>query len=186
MQEVFDLGRKISHFTPATGHTYMPPHIESAKQTAPGSFSRAGSVVPSEADASQSASTQPAAETEMTEFSDDFFLQSLLLTSRYGNEYADENPLQGEPGSFVFTNTSQAVEARNKAQAAAQAAGSATTAPPKPAEVESTMPSVAPTPKPAPAEARSRKGSVTSLPKMPKEKRRKSKGLTSPVSPTNA
>lgn len=174
----------------------MPPIYTSSadsKPTLPGSASRAGSVAPGGVDleASQSQNTtQPQLETQITEFSDDFFLQSLALTNRYGNEYNDENPLQGEPGSFVFASTREHLEAaRNKAQAAAQAA-----APVKQAEGESAVNSVAPTPTPKPlaglADAGSRKGSVAGLPSGikgkdgVKEKRRKSKGLTSPISPT--
>ncbi|KAF2016539.1 hypothetical protein BU24DRAFT_451043 [Aaosphaeria arxii CBS 175.79] len=188
LQDIFEMGLKLDSFTPSTGHTYIPSDLESSKQqAAAGSFSRAGSVVPSEIDSSQNANTQSGGDAEMTEFSDDLFLQSLMLTTRYGNEYADENPLQGEPGSFVFTNTNQAVEARNKAQAAAQAntASIAAAATLKQAEAES-IASVAPTPKPPPPEAVSRKGSISSLPKAGKEKRRKSKGLASPISPPGA
>lgn len=174
MQEVLELSRELSHWSPATGHTYMPSIYESSKPTGPGSASRAGSIVPGglEIDASQGSTAQPT-ENQTTEFSDDFFLQSLWLTSKYGQEYMDENPLQGEPGAFVFASTKEQVEARNKAQAAAQALLGA---PPKANEGEGAVGSVAPTPKPAaPAipDPASRKGSVASLPKI-KEKRRKS------------
>lgn len=126
-----------------------------------------------------------------TEFSDALFMQSLNLTNQFGDEYMDENPLKGEPGAFVFTNTKNAVDERNKAQEqSAQAKSSQATA----LTIETRPPSVAPsvvaTPKggatPAPAEAHSRKGSVANISKEAKEKkreRRKSKGLASPTTP---
>lgn len=104
-----------------------------------------------------------------------------MLTNKYGHEYMDENPLQGEPGNFVFASTNEALEARNKKQ---EATAHAPAVPVKPVEGESAVNSVAPTPKNLPLEAMSRKESVAGLSKIGKEKRRKSKGLTSPISPT--
>ena len=170
----------------------MPSSYKSSKPigTIAGSSSRAGSVVPGDLDASQlsatGSATQQPAETQTTEFSDAFFLESLRLTNNYGTEYMDENPLQGEPGAFVFASTKEQVEARNKAQAEKQATA-ATLAAPKVSEGESAMSSIAPTPKPvaaAAADAGSRKGSVVGMPPEIKKKRRKSKGLASPISPT--
>jgi mediator of RNA polymerase II transcription subunit 6 len=109
----------------------------------------------------------------------------------------DENPLQGEPGAFVFASTNQQVEARNKAQAAA-AAQAALNVPVKArdGEADSAVNSVAPTPRPVGhvgvgaggVGAESRKASVIGLPPAGKadKKRRKSKGPGSPTSPTSA
>lgn len=37
--------------------------------------------------------------------------------NNYGNEYIDENPLMGEPGSFVFSSSREHVQARREAEA---------------------------------------------------------------------
>jgi mediator of RNA polymerase II transcription subunit 6 len=176
------MGQEGVHWSPASGHTYFPPSYETTKTAGSAAASRAGSIAPGgvDMDTSQASVTQPSEE-QTTEFSDAFFLQSLQLTNQYGNEYMDENPLQGEPGSFVFASTKQQVEARNKA-AAAQAA---LAVPAKPDDSQSVVSSsVAPTPKPLPTEASSRKGSIASIPPKAKKERRKSKGLASPISPT--
>ncbi|KAF2274213.1 uncharacterized protein EI97DRAFT_435316 [Westerdykella ornata] len=189
MDEFLETSSALDHWSPSTGHTYLPPSYKSKTDGGLAQISsRAGSVVPGgDTDASQPAAAS-AQQSQMTEFSDAFFLQSLNLTNRYRNEYMDENPLQGEPGAFVFASTNKQVEARNKAQAAAAAQTSAATGTTavsagKPVEGGSAGNSAAPTPKAAPNEATSRKGSTVGMP--PKVKgRRKSKGGASPVTPT--
>jgi mediator of RNA polymerase II transcription subunit 6 len=112
----------------------------------------------------------------------------LNLTHQYGDEFMDENPLLGEPGAFVFTNSKSHIDARNKAQEqasqASQAAQAATKTDTRPPSV---APSVVATPKgiatPMALDGPSRKGSVVGLPTGEKKKRRKSKGLASPTTP---
>lgn len=192
MEDFLETSAELDHWSPSTEHTYLPPSYKPKADGLAQISSRAGSVVPGgDLDSSQQAAAS-VQESKMTEFSDAFFLQSLNLTNRYRNEYMDENPLQGEPGAFVFASTNKQVEARNKAQAAAAAAAAAqtgtaatTSAIPggKPAEGGSAGNSVAPTPKAVSSEATSRKGSTVGMP--PKAKgRRKSKGGASPVTPT--
>jgi mediator of RNA polymerase II transcription subunit 6 len=178
----------MTHWSPASGHSYFPSTYEAPKAT---TASRIGSptLAPTDPDQPEdAATTQPTDPAEATaEFSDALFMQSLMLTNRYGDEYMDENPLKGEPGNFVFTNTRNAVDERNKAQEqSAQAASSQPTAPKLDTRPPSVAPSVAATPKgaatPTAPEAHSRKGSVA-LPKEKKRERRKSKGLASPTTP---
>ncbi|KAJ4289595.1 Mediator of RNA polymerase II transcription subunit 6 [Kalmusia sp. IMI 367209] len=214
LQELFQMSKDMSHFSPATGHTYLPPSFELSKASATSRVgSRMGSPTLAAADApsqSQSQSqSQPAAQADATTaFSDALFLRSLNLTETYFDEYVDENPLQGEPGSFVLSNTHAAIlsyreaEEKKRAQAAQQAAAATAAAAAAAASQASTVSikqesqsqsgihSSTSTPKPAtPAaiESLSRKASIASLPKAGKEKRRKSKGpgsLASPVTPT--
>ncbi|KAF2264253.1 hypothetical protein CC78DRAFT_533316 [Lojkania enalia] len=184
LQEVFHTSRELNHWSPATGHTYLPPNLyrSDAKSVAPGFASRLGSPGPSEADLSQALQTSQPVEASTTAFNDDFFLASLALTTKYGHEYMDENPLQGEPGSFVFASTNQRVEAVNKARAEAHTGATLSLPTTRANEGGS---SIAPTPKPAPTEPASRKGSVAvKAPPPGKEKRRKSRGMTSPTSPS--
>lgn len=195
MQQMAELSKNMSHWSPATGHTYMPPSYEPTKATT--SASRIGSptLVPTDPDApaSQSqtkdatAAIDPGAST--TQFSDDLFMHSLNLTHAYGDEYMDENPLLGEPGAFVFTNSKSHVDARNKAQEQASQTSLASQPTSLKTDIRSTsvVPSAAATPKgiatPMALDAPSRKGSVVGLPKEERRKRRKSKGLTSPTTP---
>lgn len=199
MQQMAELSKNMSHWSPATGHTYLPPSYEPPKTGASASRigSRLGSptLAPTDPDApaSQSqtkdgtAAIDPTAST--TEFNDLFFLKSLEDTHYYGDEFMDENPLLGEPGAFVFTNSKSHIDARNKAQEqanlASQASQSALKTDTQPTSV---VPSAMATPKgiatPMALDAPSRKGSVVGLPDKEKKKRRKSKGPASPVTPT--
>lgn len=180
----------MTHWNPASGHSYFPSTYEAPKAAATASRIGSPTLAPADLEQSQeSTAVQAADPAEATEdFSDALFMQSLMLTNRYGDEYMDENPLKGEPGAFVFTNTKNAVDERNKAQEqSAQAKSSQATALGVETRPPSVAPSVAATPKggatPAPPEAHSRKGSVASVPKEKKRERRKSKGLASPTTP---
>lgn len=185
MQNIAEMGQKMDHYSPAIGHSYYPAAFEATKAAGSRAGSRVGSpsLAPMDLDQTQATATTaaPAPEEAGDEFNDALFMTSLNLTNQYGDEYMDENPLRGEPGAFVFTNTKNAVDERNKAQEAASSQLSA------PKAVETQPPSVAATPMPAatPAglESQSRKGSVAPEEKKRKKERRKSKGLASPTTP---
>ncbi|KAF1926606.1 uncharacterized protein M421DRAFT_6878 [Didymella exigua CBS 183.55] len=191
MQQMAELSKNMSHWSPATGHTYYPPSYEFPK--AETNASRVGSptLAPTEPDASASQSQTKDAATAIdssastTTFNDAFFLRSLELTHQYGDEYMDENPLLGEPGAFVFANSKSHVDARNKAQEQASQASQAQAVTKTDTQPTSVAPSAAATPKgiatPLALDGPSRKGSVAGLPNVEKKKRRKSKGLASPT-----
>ncbi|KAH3976745.1 mediator of RNA polymerase II transcription subunit 6 [Parastagonospora nodorum] len=195
LQQVAELSQNMTHWTPATGYSYYPPSYDSSKPTETASRIGSPTLAPMDLDQPEGTTTaaQPSEPAESTtEFSDALFMQSLMLTNRYGDEYMDENPLKGEPGAFVFTNTKNAVGERNKAQAqaASQPAAAAAAAAAVTSRVDTRPPSVAPsvaaTPRGAPTpvpEAHSRKGSTANVPKDKKRERRKSKGLASPTTP---
>jgi mediator of RNA polymerase II transcription subunit 6 len=213
LQELMELSKDLSHFSPSTGHTYIPPSFDLAKASSASrggsrAASRGGSPAPEQSQSQSQTQTQPGAQPTadpFETFSDAFFLRSLDRTEAYFEEYVDENPLQGEPGSFVLTHswrntvTRREEEKKRAEQAAAQQAAAAQAAT-QPAQLsisttgglsqtQSGLQSSASTPKPAtPAtESFSRKASVASQQKPGKEKRRKSKGpgsLASPVTPT--
>ncbi|KAF2031621.1 hypothetical protein EK21DRAFT_62631 [Setomelanomma holmii] len=190
LQQVAEISQNMAHWSPATGYSYMPPSYEAPKAAPVGSRVGSPTLAPTELEQSQGAATVQAADVEdvMTEFSDALFMQSLALTNRFGDEYMDENPLKGEPGAFVFTNTRNAVDERNKAQEkSAEAAALLLAAQKAETRPSSVAPSVAPTPKgaatPAAGEGHTRKGSVAPLSKEKKRERRKSKGLASPTTP---
>ncbi|KAF2183816.1 MED6-domain-containing protein [Zopfia rhizophila CBS 207.26] len=193
MRRFFELAANLSQYTPATGHSYLPSSYNPSKAAVPGSVSRAASPsLGPDVDASQIQASQPSQPTGTTtttigevKYDDNILYRSLQMTNNFGHEYMDENPLQGEPGSFVFTSTNEQVAARNKAQAAIKEPGAANLSQPaKGIEGESTVSTAAPTPRPLPEGLNSRKDSISKLSKLSGEKRRKSKGLVSPVSPT--
>jgi mediator of RNA polymerase II transcription subunit 6 len=199
MQQMAEISKNMTHWTPATGYSYFPPSHE-ANKAATTSASRIGSptLAPTDpADMAGSQSQAAGAPTQVTdpvasetEFSDALFMHSLNLTNAYGDEYMDENPLKGEPGAFVFEASRTAINARNKAQEQAAQLPAALKIDTQPASV---APSVVATPKattttatPTTAEGPSRKGSVAPSSKKKKDKdRRKSQaGLASPTTPS--
>ena len=201
MQHMAELAKNMSHWSPATGHTYLPASHELAKatDTASRAGSRAASPLLAPADLPDAAASQATAKDSSAAaataaapadagFNDAFFLHSLHLTHAYGDEHMDANPLLGEPGAFVFSNSRSHIDARNRA-AQDQAAAAAHTPAPQPVRAESAAPSAAATPRggatPVVLDAPSRKGSVVGgAGKEERRRRRKSRGLTSPTSPT--
>lgn len=123
-------------------------------------------------------STKPPLITKSTSDSEYQGLQLLAesynFSSRYGKEYMDENPLVGEPGSFILSKSREAGPAVAHPQAKAPA-------PPKLA----TSPDVKPTVMPLPGK-KSAKGAEKS-PVSPgtkeKKQRRKSKAAGSTTTP---
>jgi mediator of RNA polymerase II transcription subunit 6 len=189
LQQVAELSQNMTHWSPATGHSYFPSSYEAPKAAETASRIGSPTLAPTELDQPEGVATAQAADPaeSTTEFSDALFMQSLMLTNRYGDEYMDENPLKGEPGAFVFTNTKNAVDERNKAQEQSSQAASQPTALKVDTRPSSVAPSVAATPKgaatPIATEAHSRKSSTTNATKDKKRERRKSKGLASPTTP---
>ncbi|KAH7392811.1 hypothetical protein BKA66DRAFT_509855 [Pyrenochaeta sp. MPI-SDFR-AT-0127] len=198
MQQMAEISKNMTHWSPATGYSYFPPSYEGTKAAT--SASRIGSptLAPTDPDAAATQSQAAGATMQTTdavasttEFSDALFMQSLRLTNAYGDEYMDENPLKGEPGAFVFENTRTAVDARNKAQ---EQAAQATQPAPSVAlpKLDTQPPSVAPssigTPKgiatPGAVDAHSRKSSVAPAPKKSKNRRKSQGGLASPTTPS--
>jgi mediator of RNA polymerase II transcription subunit 6 len=119
MRIFLETASEFVNYSPGAGYSYIPDSLE--KPTAPGAGSRTGSIIPGGTEG-----PQPTEEQHEAEFSDDFFMQSLNLTNRFGDEYMDENPLQGEPGSFVFQRTNAQIRAMHKAEEAAAANKAAT------------------------------------------------------------
>lgn len=195
MQQMADISRNMTHWSPATGYSYFPPSYEAARAapTASRTVSRIGSptLAPMDPDAALSQSQGPGVASQSadptmlaTDFSEALFMQSLNLTNKYGDEYMDENPLKGEPGAFVFENTRSAVDARNKAQEqAAHASQTASTT--LSIKVDTQPPSVAPSSigTPTAPEPHSRKGSIAAAPKKSKNRRKSQAGLASPTTP---
>lgn len=117
----------------------------------------------------------------------DALYESFRLFSKYEKEYMDENPLIGEPGSFVFTSSKQHLQTQQD-QAAKKAAQLAV---PKPQLALKVAPTPEPTQPPSPAikteSLGSKKNKGGDRGGQPKAKRRKSKATqSSPASPISA
>lgn len=118
---------KLPLFTPAVGHTYYPPVAKTASagikdSTSTIGLSKEGSPIAGEnglatktttiaattggKDMSRSSSVVPSimSKTQRSAGTESRALlrQTIQLAERYGNEYIDTTPLQGEPGSFVL------------------------------------------------------------------------------------
>ncbi|KAF9883304.1 hypothetical protein FE257_003762 [Aspergillus nanangensis] len=98
----------LPSFTPANGHTYMPPV---AKLTDPGQpasqsqQSKENTPMP-DADATKASLSAASTTNTSTVFQDTRTLaESFNLVTQYGDEYMDEKPLVGEPGSFIMSRT---------------------------------------------------------------------------------
>ncbi|KAA8643220.1 hypothetical protein EYZ11_003124 [Aspergillus tanneri] len=92
-------------FTPSHGHTYLPAAPKSTDPGAPSQQSKEGTPLP-EADSTKNSlgSLQDSSAGAM--FQDTKTLaESFALLSRFGDEFMDENPLVGEPGSFILSKS---------------------------------------------------------------------------------
>ena len=89
MQQMAELSKNMSHWSPATGHTYMPPSYEPERTAATASRINSPTLAPTDPDApaSQSQSKDATVAIDPTastsEFSDAFFLHSLDLTNKF-------------------------------------------------------------------------------------------------------
>lgn len=97
-------------FTPSTGHTYFLPaskSLTSGTGSQPTQASKETTPMPGTQDTSFSGKSLLA--TKLTSDPDDQSLSLLIesygLSVRYGKEYMDDNPLVGEPGSFILSKS---------------------------------------------------------------------------------
>ncbi|KAL9024472.1 MAG: hypothetical protein Q9196_006492 [Gyalolechia fulgens] len=103
LNKVIATASALPSFTPALGHTYLPPAPKALNPVA----SKEGTPVPGSQDpnsaklASKHFLDQDLRSTHLLQ-------SSLNLSLQYGHEYMDDNPLVGEPGSFMFTKNREA------------------------------------------------------------------------------
>ncbi|OAX80443.1 hypothetical protein ACJ72_05224 [Emergomyces africanus] len=113
-------------FSPSYGHTYMPPVPKSLEAPRPGIQqpgqqglpdtplpdtslqSKGGSGTPAAAtqQTSASTSTPPLTSSSTTMRDSRSLVEAFNLLARYGDEFMDDAPLLGEPGSFIIGKTS--------------------------------------------------------------------------------
>lgn len=97
-------------FTPSTGHTYFLPV---SKSLTPGTGSQATQAsketTPMPGTQDMSFSGKPLLASKLASDPDDqslpLLVESYSLSVRYGKEYMDDNPLVGEPGSFILSKS---------------------------------------------------------------------------------
>ncbi|KAJ5902449.1 hypothetical protein N7495_002977 [Penicillium taxi] len=116
LSQLMKTASTLPNFTPSYGHTYLPPV---AKTTEPGQAtsqpSKENTPMP---DAAPSIAETPATGKQglgiSTSNSSHHDARSLAdsfnLFTRYGDEFMDENPLVGEPGSFIMSRVGGEVD----------------------------------------------------------------------------
>jgi mediator of RNA polymerase II transcription subunit 6 len=120
LQRFNSTAASMPYFNPIQGYSYRPSsNLGSQRGIESARHSRANSPLPG---ASQVSSQGFAAQSKPQESQagqdERALLESLTLATRFGDEYVDENPLIGEPGSFVFSSTQTHLRAQQAAKAA--------------------------------------------------------------------
>jgi len=107
----------LPYYTPALGNRYFQP-VPKAREASSTQASRestpmpdAAAAIPTELATKAPAST--ATSSTMNVADTQALYESFGQFLRFGKEYMDENPLIGEPGSFVFTSSKQHLQAQH-------------------------------------------------------------------------
>jgi mediator of RNA polymerase II transcription subunit 6 len=198
LNKAVEVANDLPRYTPSTGYHYLPQTVKrttnagSVAGSPPGS--REGSVAPGvDSQSMRSGSVLADASLPATATTSSFqetrlLRDSLRLAFQHGDEYTDENPLSGEPGSLKFATSTAAVKKRRADEEAAAARARA--------EKESATTSRAVSPKiekaPSPpavfTEAKTtvkseKSGKSKSADKIKRRKSRANGTLTSPTTP---
>ncbi|KAL4877680.1 mediator of RNA polymerase II transcription subunit 6 [Aspergillus karnatakaensis] len=99
-------------FTPSVGHTYLPPAPKPAgagQQGVQPQTSKENTPMP-DVDATNKTQSLVGAQGDDSSTVQDMrvLVDSFNLLSRYGDEFMDESPLMGEPGSFILSRAGDA------------------------------------------------------------------------------
>ncbi|OQE21329.1 hypothetical protein PENSTE_c012G08785 [Penicillium steckii] len=135
----------LPNFTPSHGHTYLPPTAR-ATTTEPGQQpsqqSKENTPMPDIASQTQSSTEAPSTRSGLgisntnSSYQDTRSLaEAFNLYTRYGDEFMDENPLQGEPGSFILSRNTGDNERGNKNTTKTASSSAATANTPVPGRV---------------------------------------------------
>ncbi|BDD61800.1 Mediator of RNA polymerase II transcription subunit 6 [Monascus purpureus] len=105
-------------FTPSYGHTYIPPAPRLTDEVTPGAQSQQQSKENTPMpDAETKAKASLAESSTMQDTRN--LAEAFSLLSRYGDEYMDETPLVGEPGSFILSKSGETTAAATASTAKA-------------------------------------------------------------------
>ncbi|PGH03065.1 hypothetical protein AJ80_08760 [Polytolypa hystricis UAMH7299] len=131
LTNVLSAASPLPIFSPSHGHTYMPPVPKSLEGPQPGAASAqqstANTPAPEALSGTSSSLTKPTGLTTSSFGSsnpenDRTLFDALNLLSHYGDEYMDETPLMGEPGSFIISKKTAAPAAESHPTATRQIA----------------------------------------------------------------
>lgn len=100
-------------FTASHGHTYLPPGVRSKEGAGTSQASQSKEATPMPDASFQTTESSQATgksslggSTTSSNYQDTRSLaESFSLLTRYGDEFMDESPLVGEPGSFILSRT---------------------------------------------------------------------------------
>ncbi len=107
---MFSLASELPLFTPSTGHTYFLPQSKSLTSGANSQVTQASKeTTPMPGTQETSLSAKAPLASRLTSDSDypslQLMAESYSLSLRYGKEYMDDNPIVGEPGSFILSKS---------------------------------------------------------------------------------
>lgn len=109
LNKIIAIASGLPTFTPALGHAYLPPApktLASTMSTQMSQTSKESTPIPSTQDSIPTRTPLTTKSLANLDFQSPQLIQaSLELSLRYGQEYMDDNPLVGEPGSFIITKT---------------------------------------------------------------------------------
>lgn len=96
----------LPNFTPSHGHTYLPPVPKSTDAGQLGvqtQTSKENTPVPDDTTNKTQSFTGTQSDTSSSVSDMMTLAESFNLLARYGDEFMDETPLVGEPGSFILS-----------------------------------------------------------------------------------
>lgn len=109
-------------FTPSYGHVYMPPGPKAvdAPRTTSSQLSQQSKEHTPVPDSQGSAKTSLTSTSTTSNVKDTSYqdtrnlMEAMNLLSRYGEEFMDETPLSGEPGSFILSKANETATAARR------------------------------------------------------------------------
>ncbi|EED12433.1 RNA polymerase II transcription mediator complex subunit (Med6), putative [Talaromyces stipitatus ATCC 10500] len=111
LTKLLNVASPLPIFTPSYGHTYMPPGPKAADApqavaSQQSQQSKESTPMPdTQATVKSSLSTANVKDTSYQDTRN--LMEAFNLLSRYGDEYMDETPLTGEPGSFILSKATE-------------------------------------------------------------------------------
>ncbi|EEA18968.1 Mediator of RNA polymerase II transcription subunit 6 [Talaromyces marneffei ATCC 18224] len=119
LTKLMNVASRLPIFTPSYGHTYMPPGPKAADAPQAATSQQAQqNKEPTPMPESQATvkASLSAANVKDTSYQDTRnLMEALNLLSRYGDEYMDETPLTGEPGSFILSKATETAGSSRRA-----------------------------------------------------------------------
>jgi mediator of RNA polymerase II transcription subunit 6 len=166
----------LPDFSPALGHTYMPPSTSKTHKSAGSQLGQASKENTPMPDSLQTSKKDNSSANNSTFLDSRLLEQSLYTHLNYGDEYMDENPITGQPGEFHLSSTGRKEKDKLMVPAARGPLQTPAKATPAPTPLKTNIP---------PERKGSKSEKSPKTPGMPKPKRRKSKAQgAGGISPT--